>query len=266
MIRIELDNKWYELPEGWDDLTLQQFIDVCEIGIPDKLQSIWETTAKLGGAEEGKQREVAEAEYNHAFDQITFEDNVKNFPEYYGKVLESISDIPTDIIDLIHHEPRTDFFDQYIKYIVLSSFTLYPLVNSDKGFIPYEPEGPGYVEILGEKYLMPTTLKLFGEKQELANEPIVSFAEASAIELAWDGLKNKGVNQLPMFCSIYLRKKDEKYIESVAIERVELFKSMSMKEVWTLFFCIAKRGREYQSYIQTSLQKAMAIASHHLQD
>ena len=265
MIKIELQNKWYELPGGWEDLSLQQFIDVCEIEIPEKLQAIWEATANLGGTNESKQREVAEAEYNHAFDQITFEDNVKNFPEYYGKVLEAISDIPSDIIDLIHHEPRSDFFDNHIKYIVLSSFTLYPLVNSDKGFIPYEPEGSDFVEILGEKYLMPTTLKLFGEKQELAGESIVSFAEASAIELAWDGLRNKGVNRLPMFCSIYLRKENEKYIESVAIERIEMFKTMSMRDVWTLFFCIAKHGEEYQSCIQMSLNKAMVIASHHLQ-
>ena len=88
----------------------------------------------------------------------------------------------------------------------------------------------------------------------MANEKMVTFAEAADIDLAIRELRNDGVIRFPIFMGIYCRKEGEDYKESIALERAELFKKLDMSIAWSLFFCIVQLIATSQDYIQKYLR------------
>jgi len=258
MIKLEIGDGSYQAPQSWDEITLKQFIKVCDIQIPDKLLELYKASAELNAAEKVA-RKAAELHYDKISEKITEEDLILNFPRYYGEVISALSGIPSALMDRIDSETRTVFYDQYLRYIVLSTFYWQPVEITDKGMEIYEAPIIESFEIQGQKYFLPNSLKVYGEDIPLAEEKIISFAEASRIELELHNLNNEGANQIPMMISIYCRPEGEKYDERKVIRRAPMMEQLSMDVVWAVFFCINGLFKGYQSSIQAFIKGLVRI-------
>ena len=171
-----------------------------------------------------------------------------------GKVIELLTDIPTDIIEYLHGDVRTEMFDSTLRPFVLSLIYSHPIVIKNTEVEMYTPDEVEKFELDGEEYNFPKSLKLYGDIIPMADEKIITFAEAADIDLAIRELRSDGVIRFPLFMGIYCRKEGEEYNEKVALERSELFKKASMSTVWALFFCIDQLTVSLQNYMQKYLR------------
>ena len=252
MRKVELRGKWYQACDEWNDLTLEKFIELSQIEVPEKLERLWIASSMINTDIE-KDRKAAEKEYKAANAAITEKDIVKVFPIYYGKVIQLLTEIPEEVVDLMHHATRVDMFDQLLRGFALSLVYSAPVIIMDGEAQIYEPPEMKTFKLKGEEYQFPKSLRLYGDLIPMADEEVAPFAEAADIDLAIRELRRDGVQRFPLFMAIYCRKEGEAYEEKIALQRAELFKQASMEVVWSLFFCIVQHTRTLHNYIRRSL-------------
>jgi hypothetical protein len=227
MKKVIIGDYQFEMKSEWGDLLLSDFVALCQIKMPEKLVNLYKNA-------EDKEK------WNGVFDSITFEDNEKLHPEYYGQVIKLLSNIPQSIIDLIDAEQRTELFNQYLFPFAFSSITDYPVVLVDGKSELYQPKEIKHVNFKGAKYYFPESLKIRDLETPLAKESIISFTEASGVITAWNKLSEGGAEYAALIPAIYLRKKGEKYDEQTVLERSKIFTELTMDVVWSLFFYTIK--------------------------
>lgn len=232
MKKVIIGDYQFDMKSDWVDLTLSDFVALCRMKMPERLANLY-----INADDKEK--------YSEAFDSITFEDNEKTFPTYYGDVIKLLSNIPASIIELIDKEQRELLFNQYLFHFSFSTITDYPVVLVNGVSEPYIPEELTKIKFKGETYLFPESLKINGLDTPMAKEPIVSFTEASSIVTTWQKLSESGAEYASMIPAIYLRKKGEKYSEELVMKRKELFKDLTMDVVWSLFFYTIKLGSQF---------------------
>lgn len=252
MLDIEIRGKIYQACSEWKDLTLAEFIELSKVKIPEKLEKLWIASAQLN-TDGKKEKKAAQVNYDAATKAITQADLIKHFPEYYGKVIRLLTEIPEAIIDILHGDARTDMFDSILRGFALSLVYSAPVIIKKGAVEIYEPEEITSFEMKGVTYLFPKSLKLYDEFIPMADEKVISFTEASDIDLAIRDLRSEGVKQFPVFMGIYCRRKGEEYSEATAIARAETFKEADMSVVWALFFYIVQLTHISQNFIQTYL-------------
>ena len=300
MIDLEIGGGSYQAPQSWDEITLKQFVEICGIKIPDRLLELYKASADLNTSEE-KERKAAEAKYDKVSKKITQRDMVQEFPAYYGKVIKAATNIPAEILDQTDATDRAAFFDVFLRYVVQSSFYWQPIQRDGSKMGIYKPPTIESFEIEGEEYFLPESLNVYGEQIPMAREKVVSFAEASKIELELHELNNEGANQLPMFLAIYCRPKItreetevidfmhtinvagrkfntpfrkhktvkkvvheiEPYDEEKIIRRTGIMKQVTMDKVWAVFFCINGLFRLYQNSIRGFTQGLVRLHKEH---
>lgn len=232
----------FNLKSEWEDISLSDFVAICKIKMPQKLLAMYMNA-------EDKEK------WEAVFNEVTYEDNEKNFPEYFGKLLAILSDIPQPIIDLIQADQRTELFNQYLFPFAYSSVTDYPVILNEGKSELYQPKEMKTVKYKGQTYYFPETLNINGLDSPLANEEIISFTEASSIMTTWNKLSEHGAEYAAMIPAIYLRKKNEKYSEKLVMERKKLFEGLSMDVVWSLFFYIIGRAvRSMSDTLSSSME------------
>lgn len=245
MLELEIEGTTYTAPDGWHEVTLGQFIRACNVEIPAKLRALW--VASAGDDEE---------ELKQAEEAIGVQELEKDFPRYYGRLMELFTTIPTEVIDRMHGPLREQFFNVHLRYIIYSSFARYPVVIRGGKTEMYDPPEREYFEFEGTQYMFPETLRVYGEEIPLGKEQAITFAEASDIEVALRNMAEGAANRLPMFVAVYCRPKGEVYDEEVTMERAKLFeRGLTMDNVWRVFFCIYKRLGKYQNFIQEYSRK-----------
>jgi hypothetical protein len=244
MIKIGFGKLKFNLIDRWSELSLERFIELSEIEIPAKLMELYNLSAKLSIAE-GHELEALTNQWNQLNESITFEDNVKTFPEYYGKVIFVLSDANIETIDHIPSETREQIYSSVLKGFVLSLLYLNPVDMINGEIKPYTPASMDDFLIDNQTFLFPGTLKIMGEKVKFAREPIISFAEACDIDIVNNTLATEGIKKLPLFMAIYCRRKGESYSEMKVLERTELMQRCSMDIVWALFFYIGKSMQKF---------------------
>ena len=252
MIGWKIRGKVYQACSEWKDLTLEKFIELSQIEIPPKLERLWTASAQLD-VDGKKAKLAAKAEYEATNDDMTERDLIKVFPEYYGKILNLLTDIPLDVIELLHGDVRTEMFDSTLRAFVLSLIYSHPIVIKNTDVEMYTPEPIEKFELGGEEYHFPKSLKLYDEIIPMADEKTITFAEAADIDLAIRELRSDGVIRFPLFMGIYCRKEGEVYSEKTALERAEKFKKADMSIVWALFFCTEQLTVNLQNSIRKSL-------------
>lgn len=248
MIKLTIEGVEYFGPSGWEDITLDQFIRVSEAGIPSRLRDLLVAATDLNDLDPKAAKE-AEKKYNEIAEAVTERDLVKNFPVYYGELMAILTDIPKDVIDRIDGELRAEFFDKHLRYIVLSLFYTMPIIRVGEGMEAFVPDPRESFELEGTKFYLPTTLKMYGNEVFMARESIVSFSEASEIELAYRELQDKGVERMPMFMAIYCRPIKEEYDEEKVLSREPKMRTVTMDNVWAVFFCIVELQFNYRKSI-----------------
>jgi hypothetical protein len=263
MLKATFGHISFSLIDRWNEITLDMFIRLSEIEMPDKLVQLYNLSAKLAVCNESE-LQLVQKEWEVLNESITFEDNVKVFPDYYGKVIELFSTISSDGLDFISSEIREHLYSTVLKPFVLSMLYINPLDINRKGELkPYAPASMDSFMINDIKYCFPKTISVLGQKVYFSQEPIVSFVEACDIDISTNGLINEGIKKLPLFMAVYCRPEGEKYNEQKTFERVDLFKSISMDIVWSLFFCIGRYTRTYlkdfQLFFQAMEQKVNQV-------
>lgn len=182
-------------------------------------------------------------EYNEAQEDISYEDLVKNFPEYYGKVIELMSDLD---IKNMQWEDRTTIFDSYFKDLIIELKLLSPKSEQTK---------EKFFEYKDEKYYYPESLRLKERFIPAYNEKAVTFVEGVQQTQAIKKLKDQGIGGLSMIIAIYCRRKDEEYNDDVVVKRVDEFKNLTMDIGWKVFFCLWRLLALQQKIIEGSLRK-----------
>lgn len=259
MIGLDIRNKKYQACSGWKDLTLEKFIELSEIKIPEKLEQLWVASAELN-TDDKKALKVAQKKYEAVSAGITQGDLIKFFPAYYGRVFEVLTDIPKAIISQISPDLRTTFFDDYMRGFVLSLIYSQPVISKNGAIELFQPEEITEFELDGKIYYFPKSLKLYDEIIPMADEEVISFAEAADIDLAIRDLRSEGIKRFPMFMGIYCREKDEKYSEADALRRAEIFKKCDMSVIWSLFFYTVQLTHTSRTSIETYLLQKVGVA------
>ena len=253
MIPWKIRGQVYQACSEWEDITLEKFIELSTIEIPAKLERLWIASTQLN-VDGKKAKKAANIEYEAANNDMVERDLIKIFPEYYGKILNLLTNIPPEVINELHGDVRTEMFDSTLRAFVLSLLYSHPIVIKKADVEMYTPPEIDKFKLDGEEYHFPKSLKLYGDVIPMANEKMITFAEAADIDLAIRELRSDGVVRFPLFMGIYCRKEGDVYDEKIALERAETFKKASMSVVWSLFFCIEQLTVSLQSYIQKSLQ------------
>ncbi|MCK4815660.1 hypothetical protein KA005_07820, partial [bacterium] len=262
MIELEIGGGSYKAPQSWDEITLKQFIAICGVQIPNRLLALYKASADLNTSDK-KEKKAAEKNYDKVSEKITTKDLIVNFPKYYGEVIKILTDIPQEVIDQIDGESRTTFYDRYIRYAVLSTFSWQPLIMIGQGMQIYIPETIKSFKLEEKEFFLPETLGVYGEQIPMAREKIVSFAEASKIELELHNNNQEGAVQLPMLMAIYCRPEGEAYDEETIMKRTTLMEQLTMDKVWAVFFCINGLFRLYQNSIRGFTQGLTRLHKEH---
>ena len=228
MVRVTVEGHDYSLRNEWGDITLSQYLAIAVIPLPVKLRRKWDSL--MEGTDD----------YDKVKD--TYRDVIKNYPLYYGKVIGVLSDIPEKVIERIEWSVREQLFNDYLWYIAMSAISQVPLDKREKVEY-YDPIGAAAFTFKGETYYLPESLQYGGQKTPLAEERIVTFAEAADIEIALHDIAEKGIDGLAQLCAVYLRKKGEAHSDELVLQRMEMFKELPMTAVWEVFFCIMRLMR-----------------------
>lgn len=204
MIQVRIENTSYKIVNEWCDLTIQDAIDYYAIPQPEILRDL--TRLFMKDTEE----------YMKAYRDMPHRDRMITLPEYYGKVLKVMSNIPGDVINRMFWRVRTELYEGYLFKFILG---LDVAPNC-------EPRKIGFFWHDGVKYMMPN------DRQMTA----VEFCEAADLEiLGLELFKNKG-EVMARLMAVLCRPEGEKYDEEKIRERIEPFKKLTLDKVWEVDF------------------------------
>jgi hypothetical protein len=248
MITLTIDEQQFHAPQDWDEITLGKFIELCKIPIPEKLRNLWIASAS----------DDDEA-YEKADSVIGVVETSKIFPDYFGKVLGCLTDIPQDIIDRVDGPLREQFFNAHLRHFIYSSFARYPVHIVNGKLEMYDPPYKTSFVLNDVVYYLPRDLKVYGETIPLGRERAITFTEASDIEVALRNMAEGAAERLPMFIAIYCRPEETEYTEEGTLAREKLFLDLPMEEVWRVFFCIYRQLGKYQNFIQEYSKRVVEL-------
>ena len=112
MLTITINKKRFKAVYNWDDITLQKFIEMASIPIPESYEAFIRA--------DGSFSKDKISEYIENITKVTDDDLNNIFPEYYKKVIICLSNVPQKTIDTLTTEQVTDIYDRCFKPFVLS--------------------------------------------------------------------------------------------------------------------------------------------------
>lgn len=200
---------------SWDQITLKKAIELSKIEIPKELFDVYT-------AENDNIR-------NKLIDSLSDDCLFKAFPDYYGKVLSCLYNIPEETMKYVHRDLRKTYYEALcMDWILGVRFGDYRFVNNIKSF-----------EFKGVKYFLPETeIILNGIELPFRWLTTLEFTEAADIEINSNMLRSGNYEYAANVISILCKPKGEKYNEKISMERAELFQELTMDIVWEVFFYI----------------------------
>jgi hypothetical protein len=239
MIRITINGKKYSGVYSWNDMTLSRFCDLASIPVPEGYKEFVLADGKFN-----EDNQATIDSYVEVAMKIKESELDKEFPAYYRKVINCLTDVPEKVH--IPDDKVTDLYEYYLKPFVISIIYHTPFIHFYGQLKNYRPDVIRSFEVDGNKFYLPEVVNILGQSIPLANESIITFTEASDM---FRGMKlgKDDMHKLALFMAIYCRKKGEEYDEKKVIERKDLFMSSPMSVVWSVFFCIMKRLPDYMT-------------------
>lgn len=239
MIRITINGKKYKGIYSWGDMSLQMFCDLASIPIPEGYKEFILADGKFN-----QDNQATVDSYIEIAAKIKESQLDKEFPAYYRKVINCLTDIPESVT--IPADNLEYLYELYFKPFVISLIYHTPFIHFHGQLKNYEPMLMRSFEVSNERFYLPEVVNILGQDVPLANESILSFTEASDI---FRGMKlsKDDIHKLALFMAIYCRKKGEQYDEKKVLERKDLFMKAQMSVVWSVFFCIMRRLPDYMN-------------------
>jgi len=232
MIKIKIGKKSFLGVYRWDDITLRRFCDLAAIPMPKGYEAYML-------ADEQFSTETVD-QYIEATLNITEEQLTTDFPIYYRKVIECLTDIPYKTVMLLSSEQANDLYEYYFKPFVISLIYHTPVIHFMGQIKEYEPLQVDKIRIGFKTFILPESINIMGQDIPLANEPIISYSEASDI-FKGQKFSKEDVKRLAHFMAIYCRKRGEDYSDKNALERQDIFMKAPMSVVWSVFFYTIQR-------------------------
>lgn len=247
MLVIEIDNREYECPQSWADVTLRRYCDSVEVlnSMPKKLH-----TFTFGKQEDREKIEITN-------------DDSLTFASFYKKWVAFWCDIPEAIVSRLPLESE-DGIGVINLYNELLKFMVMPKQGECK---PLE-----VMEYKGVKYMMPESIKMLnGETQPMSGASFDEFCEGVELKGVQSEIKSGNAKVLPLLTAIiyrpaitirkgFLRKivgyKIESYDSARVKERASFFSELPMDKVWgAYFFFIQSRLLLLKNTLQSSREE-----------
>jgi|SaaInlV_200m_DNA_2_1039689.scaffolds.fasta_scaffold01814_12 hypothetical protein len=241
MFKIKFNKEDYWIRNNWEDITLEQAIQLVRIEIPENLLSYYHSLFK-------KEDE-----------NLSLLDEAIEFPKYYKQVLEILTDLP--IGDLSKYELYT-IYRTYLESIIIGLHI---------AVIDYEYKKIDSFEYKKEKYYLPKDANILGHEIPMNEESIGAFTDCSTLLIAADGITLKRYEHISSVIAILCRKKGEVYgverndtvnfIDEDALKRANDFMDLPMDIVHEVFFCLielqntfSKHSEIFQDLTQKDVQ------------
>lgn len=245
MVNFTINKKQYQFPSTWGDITIKEAVGLHQLckSIPTKLKEKYDLILA------SKDHDQAEEEVKAWIDSCIADDTVKDFPEFYGKVILSLSDVPQELIDYTTIESRLHIYTHYLEKFVLGA-----MYNG----VGYDNVGISSFDFKGFEYFLPSDKRINDLIIPMDSISTVQFCEASDL-MAMISKQKEGFKYSAYIIAILCLTKGEVYNEEKIIERSKEFEDLPMDIVWEVFFCLVNSlhtsRRDSQDYFH---QKALS--------
>ena len=227
MITITINNNKHQLLTSWHEITIEQCARLEAIPMPERFRDLL-----LGKVKDS---------------DITYKEQVKEFPAYFGQVLCELGAIPSEVMAKVQWSDRTALYE-YVAGLIND------LVN--RAGISYTYEGKTTFEHLGETYTLDEDLQLMEQLIPLPNTSAGEFAETADLLVALNDTREAFSTNAALLCAIILRDRSKPYNEVEVLRLADKFKTLKMSDVWEVFFSLSTGTIKRALYILNSLQGA----------
>lgn len=217
---VTVNGNQYECFEHWSEMPLFKAVEITKllkIASP-QLLSMYEAVCIIKDDEHTTK----------VFSEITIEQQVKDFPLFYGMVIEQVTNIPREVVDMVLSEERTSFYEAHCLHFVLGLLYAPNLERTNIETFDWQ----------GVTYYLPTTKNILSEQRPMANTSAIEFCESADLEIYSKNLEGGKFEVAANITAILCRPLGEKYNEDLALARAESFKELPMSIIWEVFFCL----------------------------
>jgi len=233
----------YNINTEWSGITLSQannLRDIIDKHIPENLKKKYELLHDCLIAEHAD-----ETLLNEHVQSIPHVDIAKNFPNFYGRVMSYLGNIPLDVMEKCNHKDREETYENHLEHFVFGLL-----------FTPYtfSPTTRLTCTIDGQEYHTPESRWVLGREHPMGNATVVEYTEGAELETAFAESQGGSFKAIPTIVAILLRPKDEEYDEKVVMQRIKdgVYDVVDMELVYNVFFYLKKLLTTYQVYLALS--------------
>lgn len=224
MVNFKINNETYQFPSTWVDITVKtatQLHHICD-SMPPKLKDKYDII--MNGADEKELKKDIDKWIESVEDNL----QIKDFPIFYGKVIEALSNVPQNLIDMTTISSRLHIYSLYLEKFVMG------LMYNGAG---YQSVGISSFEFNDNTYQLPTNKRMNDLIIPMEALSTVQFCEASDF-MALINSQDKGFKFAAYIVAILCLKKGEIYNEDIIVDRSKEFNDLPMDIVWEVFFCL----------------------------
>jgi len=204
MIHLQIYKTEYHLKAAWSEITIAEAIQLQAIPIPERLRQLIQTGQ----------------------DNTTKADLLKTFPDYFGKVIYTLSNIPMEVIDRIHGGDRAGIYSEYLKGLICDLVLMQSANVATFESFTFE----------GTEFRLPHTAEVFGKGLPFYGVTAVTFTEMADLQLAVADLAAGGLKAAPMLIAVACREVGKPYNETDTIALAKRFEQLPMSVFWQVFF------------------------------
>lgn len=255
MYHLTVAGKDKKLIQHWSEMRLNQADRLYKImeRMPDKMREIYKTTLR-------EQTKQTKAKLIKLYSKLTTKETAKTFPQFYGMIICALSDITRNEMDHVLHDSRTQIYQMTMQGGVSCESVVMGLMEFP---FDYDIKAIKEFKLKKETLLLPTYKVQLGTEIPMANEPIITFAEATDLQIFADQLSLGKYNILANIISILCRPKGEEYDEEKSLERAKDILKLPMDIVWEVFFCTIKQFDMLQTHTWICLAEEASKAGRH---
>jgi len=234
MTNVTINGESYAIKSDWCDFTIadaKKLYRVINSLMPEKLSEFY-------NAKTQKEREAVKG---------STDDYVKNFPEFYGKMICELSDIPEDIMEMCLAGERLHIYKQLVEHIVEGLLLIPRDVPPIEGFVRNEVV-----------YSLPLSEEEPGNLKIGAYMTAIEFTEAADLQRFSSELDGGMYERASEVIAILCRPEGEKYDEDVSRERAKEFEDLTMDICYGVFFSLIT---SMNTYIQDTVISSLPLGS-----
>ncbi len=265
MVGLTIDKRDFNLRTEWAEITLDMGIKIAHLKakMPEKLLEAYELMAGL--TEDSEPLPDIE-------DSLTEREKTRTLPEFYGKVISILGDIPAKVMTRCMAEDRTYIYTNFCEKIMFGLLyfpsdyepKLITEFDLDIGRV-FDKEGKElkkkYKKQIVKVYLPKSGYGLpdpeTGDDEiPMGEEQAVVFTEAADLEFFSREMGSGKFDYAANVCAIMARPKAEEYEEKTSLARAPHFRHIDMGTVWEVFFCFTVHSIISKGYTRISLQEA----------